>query len=81
MGGAKLIYVDEVADLLRAGVSFDQACLRLGVQEDSVITNVRRAERRGAACTDTALVRTARHALHIERMARVYAQRRRGTYL
>lgn len=47
MGGVKVLHLDDLETLLRAGTRLDEACRRIGVQADSAVCALRRARRRG----------------------------------
>ena len=79
--GMKRIYLDEVADLLRAGMSFEQVCQSLEVEEGSVVNAVHRSGQRGIVNADTTLIRKIRRTQSVERWAAAYARRHRGMYL
>lgn len=75
-GSGKVIYLDEVAQMLRAGVAFDTLCQRLGVDEKSVIRAYRRARLAGRPTPGIERVRTERERLWQERQDAHNAKRR-----
>lgn len=66
-GNGKAIYLDEVAELLRAGVTLPELCERLGVREASVTRAYLRAARAGLPTPGYDIVRRERQRTWQER--------------